>query len=390
MPKGNKKRHNKHRKGGSMKGTGAAGSTAVFKNVIPDDVIMFLQYVDTTVLRNNAGGTIISYRFRINDPYDNDPLIASGAPSGYNEMAAMYDRYRVLSVTFIATAVNMEAFPIQFTVVPTLLDLGANSSQTSAFPETRRSKTKTLAGYQGQNKATIKMRFTISALEGNITPKTDQNFSAPVTTNPVSPRYINIGFFSGGNVFVNGVFCESKIIMKTLFTERLNVFASPFPKDPLEQLIISETSKEVLKRGPNGVPIRDKTSSAYIATHWRMVFELFFMGWEQYRKHKNIPNHMSCYMFLIMADILHDYYDTVNHFYLCLDKKDQLAIKSSARQATYIDFQKLFKPENLYQILPEDRTLVPPEHNLLPDILSNHIKLAFYLKMKSLGVDALY
>jgi hypothetical protein len=213
-----------------------SGSTTIIRNPVADSLFVKLFYNDTTLLRNNVGGTVCSWRYRMNSAYDPDPALGTGAITGFNEYAALYDRYRVTKCSIDIEIANLESFAIEIIFAPTLLDVGTNYTGVSSMPEYPYGKKKILSIAGGKDSGRMKFTSTIARIEGSKSAYTDLLFSAVVNTNPTNTRWYNVGYITGGNVLVKGVFAVVRLAYEVQFTERLNINASPRPFAPIASL----------------------------------------------------------------------------------------------------------------------------------------------------------
>lgn len=192
---------------------------------IPDSLTARLVYLDQTENRNNVGGFVCSWRYRLNSAYDPDPLLGTGAISGFNEWAAFYTHYRVLSLSYDVNISNMEAFPLTAVAAPTLTDLGANSTNTITLPEIPYGKKRCLSAKTGADRCRFRGTVTVAKLEGSTEPFTDSSFAATVSTNPAMIRFMNFGVSSGASALVSGVFISARLEYLVQFYARVPVFA---------------------------------------------------------------------------------------------------------------------------------------------------------------------
>jgi hypothetical protein len=214
----------KRRRTGPMSSS-TYGTTLTMPRSFPDTVVTRLVYQDTIFNRNNVGGVVCSWRYRINSAYDPDPLLGTGAISGFAEWAAIFTHYRILDMAYDAQIANNEAFPLMVVAAPTLLDLGANSSNLDQIPELPYGRKQILSAKGGYDKCRIRGRVSIPKLEGSREPITDQSFASQTTTNPAMIRFMNFGFTGGSLPLVNGVFISLKLTYTVSFFARTAIFS---------------------------------------------------------------------------------------------------------------------------------------------------------------------
>lgn len=201
------------------------GKVLVMPQSFPDTVITTLRYQDTIMNRNNVGGLVASWRYRINSAFDPDPLLGTGALSGFAEWATIYTHYRITNFRYNIQIANNETFPLMVACAPTLTDLGANTSNLDQVPELPYGKKSLLSAKGGADKTSIRGSISVAKLEGSTEPFTDSSFASVVTTNPVMVRFFNIGFTGGSTPLVNGVFVSIRLSYRAQFYARVPIFA---------------------------------------------------------------------------------------------------------------------------------------------------------------------
>jgi hypothetical protein len=201
----------------------SSGTYRRIKDVADDTIRVRLKYYDTNMIRNNAGLDYMSWRYRMNSVYDPDPSVATGAISGFNEWAAIYSTYRVLSIEYEVAIANNETFPLQVAVAPTLTDIGLNSVNTADLAEIKFAKYTMLAAKGGQDRIRLRGALRMDMIFGT-SYLYDSTFNSAVTTNPATILYINVGL-TGPSPLVNGVTPAVRIWYDVLFYRRQNVFA---------------------------------------------------------------------------------------------------------------------------------------------------------------------
>jgi len=199
------------------------GKCAIIRGPIADSVMVDLFYLDTVGIRNNVGGTVLSWRYRVNSAFDPDPLLGTGALSGFLEWAAMYTHYRVVDFGYDVSLSNLETFPLIAAIAPTLLDVGPNYVNFDQFPEFPYGRKSLLSVSGGQDRCRFRGSVDIAKLEGTTESMYDSTFSSQVTTNPIMLRFFNIGCSGVSNVFVKGVFLSVRLRYRCLFYARTNV-----------------------------------------------------------------------------------------------------------------------------------------------------------------------
>lgn len=193
-------------------------------DIISDSALIELKYSDTFVDRNNAGSTSGSWRYRANSAFDPDPIVGSGAVSGFVEWSAFYSTYRILGIGYNVTICNQETFPLVVNLVPSTLDLGANAASSPQFGEGRFGQEKLISAKGGQDKATMTGYVNMSDLVGK-SYLFDAAFNSGTGTNPAAQTYINIGMHSGGTNLVLGVSASVVLTYHCLFYRKNSIFS---------------------------------------------------------------------------------------------------------------------------------------------------------------------
>jgi hypothetical protein len=201
----------------------SSGSFHNIRDVADDTIRVKLKYYDTTMVRNNAGLTYLSWRYRMNSVYDPDPSLATGAISGFAEWAAIYSTYRVLSIIYQIKLANNEAFPLQVSTAPTFTDIGINALSSVDLAELKYAKYTMMAAKGGRDMVNLQGALRLDEIFG-ASYLYDPTFNAAVTTNPSTILYLNVGVNSPSPL-VNGVTPAVRIIYDVLFYRRQNIFA---------------------------------------------------------------------------------------------------------------------------------------------------------------------
>jgi hypothetical protein len=199
------------------------GSTSIIRGPFTDNVVVELHYTDQTLSRNNAASSGLSWRYKMNSPYDPDPFLSSGAVSGFAEWAAIYSTYRCIGFRYSITVMNQETFPVVITCCPTSADLGSNSIYAPELGEALYGKQTQLSGKGGMDKGHLQGNIYLPHFYGP-SYLWEQNFDSAVTGNPPVVLYFNIGAFAPV-AFVSGLIVSVKLTFITSFYKRQNVFS---------------------------------------------------------------------------------------------------------------------------------------------------------------------
>jgi len=164
---------------------------------VAPSLIVTLKYVDPTFMYGNFGNFDWSTRFRLNSVFDPDPhTISGGTISYFNQYAALYTRYRVLSVRYKVVASNLMAEPVIFTVAPSKEDLGDNFAEIQQLAEINKGVTQLLGANGSMNRSTVTRNIDLAKFSGSPSYLTDDTTAARVDTNPSVQWYLNVGMTS--------------------------------------------------------------------------------------------------------------------------------------------------------------------------------------------------
>lgn len=182
-----------------------------------------LKYIDEQIAKNNAGQQYIYWRIRMGDLFDPNPLILTGAISGFQELAAIYRRYIVHVFEAIVTIVNNETFPVLVTVAPSDIDLAliitseAAAANMGEFP---RAQTRLLGGSNGMNRATFRFKLNLPVFVGQEGAYEDSlQYSALVNASPAVQTFFNVSAAAPVN-FVNGLTQHAQYKFRCKFSQR--------------------------------------------------------------------------------------------------------------------------------------------------------------------------
>jgi len=201
---------------------------------MPPSLVTNLVFMDTSHSPlNNAGATFASVRFRPSSAFDVDPSLGGTSMPGFNELAGMYGRYRMLSFKAHVTATNLEDFPVNFIVFASNFDLGNNYSQVQSMFGNSYARYKYLSPKGGMDRALIRTPWwKTEHIVGTDAVNVDTDFSSNIATSPVNNTYINVGLWTGnGTALVNGVGMQIVLTAQYRFYENFHLVTRP---DPIE------------------------------------------------------------------------------------------------------------------------------------------------------------
>jgi hypothetical protein len=190
---------------------------------------------------NNAGSSFASCRFRPSSAFDVDPVLGGTSMPGFNELAGIYGRYRMLRFKMDLIAINNEDFPVNVNVFVSNFDLGVNYSQTQSQFGNSFERHKFLSPKGGMDRATIHTPYwRVTDIVGTEAPLISDSFSATISTSPVNNTYVNIGLWTGNDAIVltNGVSIQAVITAEYRFFEIFHLVTKPDPPQMHPELFV--------------------------------------------------------------------------------------------------------------------------------------------------------
>ncbi len=171
-----------------------------FQFLDPEMLITF-KYTDEIDIGTVAGTGVSIQQFRLNSLFDPDLTNAGHQPYGFDQMAALYNRYRVLWTKWKFVVTTGSSIPLRCVCVPTNDVLATTITNLASFNhacEIPMAKTYT---YGGLTCPAVNMRGSIRlhTLAG-VTPReyTDDRFSALVSANPTEILLLTAAYYNPG------------------------------------------------------------------------------------------------------------------------------------------------------------------------------------------------
>jgi len=222
------KRTNK--KNGSYRST-VSSSSLNPSTIMPFSIDRKLSYVDSTIARNNPGGSYLVYGIRINDLYDPDPLILSGSITGFKELMQFYTRYRVHHNEIEVSLSNLETFPIawglcfgQQNIIGTI---GSAAQALNVLENGFTTGARILSGKGGQDRDRVVCKINLKDLVGNKTAfEGDLDYTGTINTSPAISLWCFVVVVSTtGASLTNGVSALSKFTYSSHLFDRVELNA---------------------------------------------------------------------------------------------------------------------------------------------------------------------
>lgn len=183
--------------------------TLVIRGPFPRRARVTLQFVDYAYLAN-VGALYNTQRYNINNAA-NVSVTGTLYPIPGQELFELYNNYRVVRVWARFKFLNLESFPQQCMIFPSLTDLGPNYSLLYPASLQRYGKRNAMSAKTGQDQVTLTTSFSMKMLLGD--PSYNFNPAYVGTTPSGAPStkiYLNWGCLSTNNT-VSGVEYEATV-----------------------------------------------------------------------------------------------------------------------------------------------------------------------------------
>jgi len=196
-------------------------------NVVRETDLVRLKYVDSNTSRFATANDWSVFTMKSNDPWDPDPLAASGAVSFFAQYAVMYEKYRVTSVRVRWSVTNLSTSdPIVIFMQPQGIYnvVPGSSAEARNFAEQRLSTPPIIVGpkLSGSGTRTIVRNFDLPKVYGNPTEFwANETLTGRGTAGPTSPTTIMyLQFLAYGPGALTGIFSDLRIEYTIKFYQR--------------------------------------------------------------------------------------------------------------------------------------------------------------------------
>lgn len=193
--------------------------------IVPDRLITTLKYIDVNHSSIGTPATVFgSIRYRPTAVYDIDPTIGGTTVSGFTELAAFYNYYRVHSSHIRVHFVNQDT-----TTAPLIIVLPLNNDPGSApsaatiqsWQMNPYNSFKLLSSKGGMDRGVVQNVISTEKFVGTRAVRFDDSYAAPVTAIPVNNWFWGVGVLSEGGVnFTNGLTFQVLLSMVVEFYDR--------------------------------------------------------------------------------------------------------------------------------------------------------------------------
>ena len=169
---------------------GGRSGTATFTRVAPDELDVPLLFRDFRTVSNGLA-PVAAKVFHSNAAYDVDPSLGSTETYGFDEYAALYSYYRVISYHYEITVVNPTDYQMMAYVLNTNTDPTVAGSRFDLYSTNPHCQSK-LVSSKSPNAITFRGRHTISQITGTPSIEMADSFRAVTTGVPSDLTWLTI------------------------------------------------------------------------------------------------------------------------------------------------------------------------------------------------------
>jgi hypothetical protein len=187
------------------------------RTVMPATYVTNMRYLIDTVL-TSVGALQTSLQYRT-EAYDVDPTLASTAMPGFNELAAIYQRYRTLRISYKFACANQEAFPISIIHGTSALAI-ASGSLNIQYAGNPLFSTGMLGPNTGKSTGTYRRSTAITDVVGTKQPLFDDLYTGSTTSATLATAgtvYSYLGIVAPAALTALGCFVCTEITLQIQF-----------------------------------------------------------------------------------------------------------------------------------------------------------------------------
>lgn len=196
-------------------------------NIIPDRMMTRLAYKGVATFTIPASSQHFARRWLPSAAYDLDPLLGSTTVVGYNELAALYNRYRVVRSRMIARFANTSGTPVVCVLLPLNADPGSSPSLATveAWQNNPYAATK-LCPTTGAPPVALSRSMSTEKINGSKMVYFDDNYTALINAIPVNNWYWGVTVIASSAVAsATGIVVETEIFIDVEFYNRTILLA---------------------------------------------------------------------------------------------------------------------------------------------------------------------
>jgi len=144
----------------------------------------------------SGAGPFFSKAFVPNAAYDVDPALGSTETLGFDEYAALYTYYRVISYSYVLQVTSNSATSDPVTVYVLNTNIAVTGSRYDLYSTNPYCQTKVLTPYGVHDNIVFRGKHSVSQILGSRVPETDDNYRALTTGVPSDLVFLTLGFES--------------------------------------------------------------------------------------------------------------------------------------------------------------------------------------------------
>lgn len=167
------------------------------QNFDPFPLFLFtrLRYTDRKSITGASGWW--THEWRANSMFDIDYTAVGRQPMGYDQLSAIYHKYRVYGLSYHFTLINEGSEPIQLTMyTDTVTGVSIDSNDAS---EKKNARTLFVGSSGGKQMGVMKGYINIKKAMGYKT-NTDEDLASGVSGNPLKTLFMNIGAYTADGI----------------------------------------------------------------------------------------------------------------------------------------------------------------------------------------------
>ncbi len=198
-------------------------SARAVSRVSPDEMDVIIPYRKIGVLKDPAAN--LGYvELKPNDAYDVDPTLGSTESYGFDEYAALYSYYRVISYRYEATMTNLTdlgEWPTMMYVTNTNIRVSTAGSRWDLYTTNPYCQSKLLAlPYSSVGTHTFRGSHSVSKILGSGVSETDDSYRALTTGSPTDLIWFGLAAENPTTSTGIAVAYDVKLYMKVRFYSR--------------------------------------------------------------------------------------------------------------------------------------------------------------------------
>lgn len=218
--------------------------------IVADRYFVKLNWTDTTNYLLSSSGVDFGFiGYRANMAYDPLSSLSTRYPAGFTQMAGLYYTYRVRACKIRISCSNLEAFPVNVIVWPSLENLAGlvGTNYLQSIMSNPYAKYRTLSAKGGMDRIVIKNYLSSVKAFGTNAAKYDLDYagsttSAVTTNQPEALWYWNVGCYP-----LNFATFTSASVA---FDCRLTYYTEFFDRRPILQTLLGAEENEVIEDDP--------------------------------------------------------------------------------------------------------------------------------------------